>query len=131
MHSLPIYYEVIEPGEILAVKRLANSEGVRKLTKFPVLVALLSILTGLAGLYLGSLSRLANLTYPFLLASELPMALKRKEKLVKNGLFVPMIAFIAGFLAGEILPAYPNVTNAGEWSQMKDYLRVIGSEVLN
>jgi hypothetical protein len=112
------------------MKRLVNREKV-KLTVFPILIALLSILTGIAGLYLGSVIRLANLTYPFVFASGLPVTLKRKRRLMKYGLLVPLIAFIAGFLAGELLPAYPNLSNAGEWSQIKNYWRVIGSQVLS
>ncbi|HJX23561.1 MAG TPA: hypothetical protein VJ574_04020 [Candidatus Bathyarchaeia archaeon] len=113
------------------MKSLVNREKVIKLTLFPILIALLSILTGIAGLYLGSVSRLANLTYPFVLASGLPATLKRKRRLMKYGLFVPMVAFIAGFLAGELLPAYPSLSNAGEWSQIKNYWRVISSQVLS
>ena len=107
--------------EICDIQNMVNREKVFRLTMVTMLIVFLTVLTGMAGLYLGSLSRLANLTYPFMLAGELPVALSKKRIVEKYGLLVPLVAFIAGFMAGQLLPAYPTLQNVFEWSQIKRF----------
>ena len=95
--------------DIKDLQDAAVRERIFKNLIIPVLIIALSILTGVAGLYLGSLGRFTNGGYPFGAVFESPIVVKKSRRWLTYVLLIPLTTFIAGFIAGRYLPPQPTL----------------------